>query len=272
MTRTVIVALVLLFAFPGVALGQTPRELALRAGELVRSATEIRGDDPDRSDALLREAVGLYTRIEQASDSRSAALERTLGGASLMLGETGRAVLHLRRAQRLDPTDAGTNETLEHARRQVRSGVAPSAGSRLREVALWWRGHVPRSALLYGSLLAWGGAWTLAVVRRLRRWERGGIGVGVLIAGALIGGGTLASERALDRASREAVLVEDGVMARNGPSADVYPPTFTEPLRAGVELVVLERREGWARVRLANEQETWLPEGAIEMVTPGSAP
>ncbi len=271
MIRVLIVALCLLFTVPGVARGETPTELATRAGELVRTAIEIRGDDPDRSDALLREAVGLYRLVEQTDESHNAALERTLGGASLMLGDTGRAVLHLRRSQRLDPTDARTRETLKHARDQVRSGVAPSAGSRLREVALWWRGRVPRSVVLYGSLIAWGGAWTLAIARRVRRWERGGIAIGILIAGALVGGGTLASERLLDRASREAVLVEDGVMARNGPSADVYPPTFTEPMRAGVELVVLERREGWARVRLANEQETWLPETSIEMVTPETA-
>ncbi len=260
--------IVLLIAPPSLAQSESPRELAQRAGELVRAATALRASDPERADAKLREAVEIYLRLESTGTARSAALERTLGSASLMLGDTGRGVLHLRRAVRLDPTDAHARETLEYARSQVRSGAPPSPGSRVRDAVLWWRGYIPRPALLVGALLAWGGAWSLAIVRRLRRWERGGISIAVLLVAAGVGGGALASERMLDKASREAVLIEDATVAYNGPSRDVYPPTFTEPMRAGVELVVLDRRDGWAHVRLANDQETWVPETAVEMVAP----
>ncbi|MFI4896801.1 MAG: hypothetical protein ACIARR_03135 [Phycisphaerales bacterium JB059] len=246
----------------------SPRDLADRAAQLVSESERLRAEEPEESDRLLDEAARIYQRLSDDRSVRSAELERSLGGSLLMLGETGRGVLHLRRAERLDPTDRATRETLAYARDQVRSGVAPSVGSRVRAVALWWRGHVPRNLVLSGALGSWVLAWSIAILRRLRGWHGGGVVIGTLLGTSVLGGALLGSEYWLDRVSREGVLVEDGVLARNGPSEAVYPPTFTEPMRAGVELRVLERREGWTRVELRNGQETWVPADAVELVTP----
>lgn len=248
---------------------ETPRSLAERAAALVTQAERVSADDPYESERLLGEAAKIYQRLSDERSVRSAELERSLGATMLLLGDNGRAVLHLRRALRLDPTDRATRETLEEARRRVRSGVSPGVRSRLESVALWWRGYVPRSVMLGGALASWVLAWSLAIVRRVRRWERGGLSVAVLLGLSAVGLGALGSEAWFERASREGVVVEDGVMAYNGPSADLYPATFSEPVRGGVEVEMLERREGWARVRLRNGQETWLPERSIELVTPG---
>lgn len=272
MIRCAVIITMLAWSSLAVAQESTPDELARRAAELVTQSEAAGADDPDESERLLGEAAQIYQRLSDERSVRSAELERSLGASLLMLGETGRGVLHLRRAQRLDPTDRATRETLADARRQVRSGVSPGLSSRVRSVVLWWRGHVPRGAVLGGAIASWVLAWSLAIVRRVRRWERGGISFAVLLVLSGVGAGALGSEAWLDRASQAAVLVEDGVMAHNGPSADVYPPTFTEPVRAGVELRVLERREGWVRAELGNGQETWLPERSVEMVTPGRAP
>jgi hypothetical protein len=246
----------------------SPRDLAERAAELINESERLRAEQPEESDRLLDEATRIYQRLSDDRSVRSAELERSLGASLLMLGETGRGVLHLRRAERLDPTDRATRESLAYARDQVRSGVTPSVGSRVRAAALWWRGHVPRRVVLGGALASWVLAWSIAIGRRVRGWRGGGVVIGTLLGITVAGGGLLGSEFWLDRVSREAVLVEDGVLARNGPSEAVYPPTFTEPMRAGVELRVLERREGWARVELGNGQETWVPADAVEMVTP----
>jgi len=271
MIRATLILLSLWLAAPVLGQGEAPREIAERAAELIRESNGSQASDPDRSEELLAEAVDAYSMLSDSGSTANADLERTLGSASLILGDTGRSVLHLRRAQRLDPTDRATRETLAHARTQVRTGVAPTARSRVRSVVLWWRGHIPRPAMLAAALLSWIGAWSLAIVRRLGQWERGGISIGVLICASAVSASALVSEQWLDRASQEAVLIDDGVMALNGPAKDVYPPTFTEPMRAGVECRVLERREGWAHVRLRNTQDTWLPETAIEMVTPAGA-
>ena len=46
------------------------------------------------------------------------------------------------------------------------------------------------------------------------------------------------------------------------------PLRFREPLPAGTEVRVLERREGWARVAFADGREAWLKQTAIEAVLP----
>jgi hypothetical protein len=48
--------------------------------------------------------------------------------------------------------------------------------------------------------------------------------------------------------------------------ADTYQPSFKEPLHAGSEFRLIEKRPGWWRVELENGDRTWIPDGAAELV------
>jgi hypothetical protein len=63
----------------------------------------------------------------------------------------------------------------------------------------------------------------------------------------------------------DAVLTVADVQARAADAA-LAPPLFPGPLPAGTEVRVVERRELWARVRLANGREAWVPASSFTLV------
>ena len=62
-----------------------------------------------------------------------------------------------------------------------------------------------------------------------------------------------------------AVIVVPEITARRGDS-DAYEPSFTTPLHAGTELLVIEERNDWFHVALADGRRTWLRARAAAVV------
>ena len=62
-----------------------------------------------------------------------------------------------------------------------------------------------------------------------------------------------------------AVVVVPGVTARSADSINA-PVRFSEPLPAGTELSIVETRDDWIRVQLADSREAWLPSSSVERV------
>jgi hypothetical protein len=61
------------------------------------------------------------------------------------------------------------------------------------------------------------------------------------------------------------VVVQGEVVARKGDS-DAYEPSFREPLHAGTEFALLERRQDWHHVQLADGRRCWIPSASAELV------
>lgn len=237
-------------------------------GARLRSEGEVA-----RGELKLREAVAIFTGLiegdEETAGVRNARLYTNLGNAHMLLGETGRAVLAYRRALRLDPQDGAAQEGLAQARARVAQRVERSAQRQAAAALAFWRGLVSASARFEVALWAWAALWValtlraVGVARRGMAW--GGAAALVVCAGA---GATLAIDAWSERSAPDAVVVDGPVTGRKGPDERAYEASFTEPLRSGVEVVIAERRPGWARVRLADGRETWVPESHAAPVNP----
>ena len=57
------------------------------------------------------------------------------------------------------------------------------------------------------------------------------------------------------------VIVEKQTIVRKG-NAESYEPALTTPLDEGAEFDLVERRSDWLLIRLAGEQEGWIPDKA----------
>ncbi len=57
---------------------------------------------------------------------------------------------------------------------------------------------------------------------------------------------------------KHGVVISDEVVARKGDS-ETYQPAFTQPLAEGTEFQVLDQRNGWTHLRLAANQDGWVP-------------
>ena len=97
------------------------REILRDALSAFDDAVATARDNPARAEQLYRQAAAAFERLV-ADGVRSAALEYNLGNTRFRLGDLGRAVLHYRRAQRLDPGDAKLAENLRENERKRGAG------------------------------------------------------------------------------------------------------------------------------------------------------
>lgn len=263
----IVVTLAVLAVLASLARGAEPPaggEMAAifdRANAAFRRGLELSSSHPQDARVEFARAAAGYETL--AASVRSESLLTNLGNACLLAGDTGRAVLNYRRALRLAPAHAGAQAGLSAARQRV--GVA--APSRDPTMLAWttaWRAFVPAPVVWAVATVAWAAGWALLTFRVGR--ARLAAALALCWGVAAVGGTLHLLERWVDRASGEAVVVRDGVTGLNGPAAGVYQPSFDKPLAAGVEVRVLERRAGWARVTLADGRETWVPAEAVEPV------
>lgn len=243
----------------------TPESVFAEAGECFQAGLRSADAEPGSGTAEFLAAADLYQSLIVEHGIENHALHADRGSALLLAGDTGRAIAAFRRAQRLDPTDVAARDGLAAARRRVGAATPPDAAGQFRNVLLAWRGYVPRPLLLAVGVAAYGLAWISAALRllALRRATPIALGCAALCAICVA---PLAIEASIDSGSDQGVVIADGVIGLNGPSSGAYAPTFAQPLGAGIEFDVIEQRDAWVHVRLADGRETWLPADAIERI------
>lgn len=240
------------------------------ANDVFARAVATLANDRDAGSALALDAAARYRAIASDGGIRNHALEMNSGNAALLGGDTARAVLAFRRAEKIAPDNAAVRQSLAAARERVGTKITPatprSIAERAMDAALAWRGHVSHAVLTTIALAAYVGAWACAgvsIVRPRRGLRATGLAAG-LVATALFGL-LLADEWDRTRVDG-AVVVQAGTVGLKGPARGVYEPTFTAPLAPGVECVILETRGAWCRVRLSGGGETWVPASSLERV------
>ncbi len=242
--------------------------------------------------ARFRAALLRYEAAAAALGGGNGYLLYNIGNTYLRLGDPGRAILHYREAQHYIPADPNLQQSLRHARSLRRDRIEPAAGGDVLRLLFFWHVTLPlrvRTAML---LIAANVLWLLAllpavaavseraygVAQRLAArpaWQRARRPATVAIAtvaglAAAAAGGSVAVEL-LHADDRAAVIVADEVVARRGDGA-AYQPSFAGALHAGTELTLLQQRNGWYQVMLADGRRAWLPEYAVAIVGSPESP
>lgn len=219
--------------------------------------------EPDRDARLAdfaRAQGGFASLVEDGV--ATAPLFVNLGNAALQAQDLGTAVLAYHRALRLDPDDRTARQNLEYVRGRLPSWVPRP------DDAEGFRGFfddrlLPRAWRVRGAAIAFVLA-ALSVVLSVR--ERPGAWRGAAIFCFVVWAVLLASTFAGGPSKRPlAVLVAAETEARSADSA-LAPTALPEPLPAGVEVDLLEVRQGWARIRLANGRDVWVRRTSVARV------
>jgi tetratricopeptide (TPR) repeat protein len=260
---------------------------------ILASAPVLGGDpgtlSPERQSAVLRAALSAFDEAVAASPSnpkkaqefyrraaagfqalvdsgiRNAGLEYNLGNTEFRLGQLGQAVLHYRRAERLDPGDAKLRANLAYARRQVEPLIPVGGEAQLRHRLLFWHYDTSLAQRFLAAAILAGLGWMLLILR-MRYRTRPILAVGlVCIVLGLACSASVAWQIHDESQSPAAVVVDGGQTLRLGRGA-AYEPALKQPLGPGVELRVLQQRGDWVEVRLANGQTGWLPAAAVAQV------
>jgi hypothetical protein len=245
---------------------------------------DIAAGDPAAARERFAKAAAAWRTIVTDGGIRNADLERNIGNASLLAGDAPRAIAAFRRAGAIEPRDRAVLDGLAAARRAAGTeAYAPDAartsdsgGSQggwrdamesLGRFVGWTLGQLaavfPPRWLLWAAAACYMATAGLALlrlrgIRQVRRW----MPWATLAAAALTAMPLVAADLRRWR-QPEAVVVAAGTTARQGP-AEMYEPSFKEPLTAGLEVIIVEERGEWVLVRLHDGRTAWVRSGVLE--------
>ncbi len=184
------------------------------------------------------------------------------GNAALGAGDVATAVLAYRRALALDAGTPRARQNLAWLRNRGPDAFRPPIRSGATDTLLFFH-HWPTARKMIVGAAAFAIAILLLVPWASRR-RRSLTGLSVIPFAVWIA--MVASVVLEDRHADDAVVMDD-VMMRAADSAGA-PAALSQALPRGTEVIVLERRDSWTRIRVANGTSGWVPGGAVERIVP----
>ena len=216
-----------------------------------------------RADRVRRFAAAenAYRRLAAANPD-APRLQADWGNAALGAGDTGRAVLAWLRALRVMPDHERALANLAWVRGRMPEWLPAPAATGAWESLLYWRGRMTAAQLHLVGAAAFA-AGVLALAGRLLAGQRAlrALAVPLLAVWAI----AAASAWTARPPAGEAVVMRDEVTLRSADSAGAAP-AFGRPLPAGTEVTVVETRDAWVRVKLADGTAGWLAASVVEPV------
>jgi tetratricopeptide (TPR) repeat protein len=241
----------------------TNRAAALDAGVAAfEEAVALQRSSPEDARAQYQRAADEFESAARAGTN--AWLEYNLGNTYFRLDDLGRAVLHLKRAERLAPGDGRIRSNLQYVRERVTPLFTPPQKNRLLESILFLHYQTGLSTRLAWSALAgvigWGCLFAALWTRRSGLYTLAGIGIFV---GATLGASTIWQLH--DESARPHAVVTRTQPLKMG-RGEGHDAVISQPLGPGVEVRILESRGGWVRLELPDGKTGWLPEDAVARV------
>jgi tetratricopeptide (TPR) repeat protein len=234
-----------------------PVDKAIHDGRTAYQQAMTLTDASARKAAFARAAAALGEAARALPDRPE--LLADWGNAALGAGDVATATLAYRRALAIDGANPRARRNLDWLRAKQPDMMRPPADSATD--ALFFFHHWPRGRRMLVGALAFAIAVLVLVPWRGRR-RRALAGLAV-IPFAIWLAMTL-SLLLEDRRSHDAVVM-DAVVMRAADSAGA-PAALTQPLPRGTEVRVVERRDSWTKIQLANGTAGWIPDGAVQRI------
>lgn len=242
------------------------RELVQTALNAFDQAVAVARENPYQAEELYRQsAAALESLID--SGIRNAPIEYNLGNVYFRLKDLGRAILHYRGAQAIDPTDDRIAANLAYARQRVEPAISASGEDQLLSRLAFWTRSTSRQARFWIAALASAAGWAGLFVWLLRR-NRAIFALSALaILVGLANAATVVIELRSESSTPAAVVSRPNTVLHQGRGKN-YDPVLRQPLGPGVEVVILAERGDWCEVQLANRQSGWIPSDSLLRVAP----
>lgn len=254
------VATLLVVALLGALTGRADADTLAEGRQAYQQAMELTGDATARKANFARAQIALGDAARELPGRPE--LLADWGNAALGAGDIGTATLAYRRALAVDAGTTRARKNLAWLRGRQPDAFRPTTDTGATDTLLFFHAWPRGQRILVGGV-----AFALAVLL-LVPWgatrRRALRGLAVLPAAIWLA--MLGSLLAEDRRPDDAVVLESIVMrAADSPGA---PAAISQPLPVGAEVTILEHRDAWARIQIANGTVGWVPRGAVERVSP----
>lgn len=235
-------------------------ELVTQAVDAYRSALE--SEDRDTRLAAFRRSARSFRELAR-SGVANPDLYTNLGNAALQAEDLATAILSYRAALALDPDHARARQNLDHARSLLPPWVPKPSTTSVLDTFFFWHRSLARSErqiwgavcfALAGLLLAGSVRWRNSSLRNLAVIPA--IAWAALIASLLLD---------QDSAKDAAIVTVDEVVARAADSSRAQS-RFAQPLPGGTEVTIVETRDAWLRIQLADLRDAWVPEQSVTRI------
>jgi tetratricopeptide (TPR) repeat protein len=196
------------------------------------------------------------------------ALYYNMGNAYFKLNQLGRAILFYERAKRLAPRDDDVRANLQLARSLTTDDITPLPGFWPFQVAAWWVGLLPRSALVVVVALAYLGTMTCLVLLAVRvppslaAWARR-LAISGAVVTVVFGANLAVRELGIGRAD-EAIVLAPEVKVQSAPSDDASLQIFT--IHEGTKVRIDRASDEWLEVALEDGKVGWVKNDAVERI------
>jgi len=264
----VILVSLVLFALSGDADGElTPVQVSSlfeQANEAFRQANSATDDTARQK--LYDKAVLSFERIINEGRIENAKLYYNLGNVYFLKGDIGKAILNYRRAEKLDGTDSDIQKNLAFARSRRIDEVKVKTEERVLQTLFFWhydfstRTRFVLACIFFAivcisiTVMIWFGARAAARVTSV---------IGTILAVCFISSVVVETRAQARRIC--GVITAKQVTAHQADWRD-SAPSFKEPLHAGTEFDLIERRTGWFHIKLSDNSDGWITDNAAELI------
>lgn len=262
--------LVLLIAltaiFQAAALPRTEIEGLCRESEqCFDEGNTLAATDHEAAMEAWRKAAARLERAVSEGHLANGPLFYNLGNIYFRMGDMGRAILNYRRAERFTPNDTNLQRNLSYARRSCQDSVREQEAAKVMKTLFFWHYDIPASIREGLFIVFFCGFWLVAILRlRFKRpWSVWLMAAAAVIALAMAA--SLAFQEWSENRHRPGVILAREVVARKG-NSESYDKSFKEPLHAGTEFTLLELRDDWMEIKLADGKSCWIKTEQAELV------
>jgi tetratricopeptide (TPR) repeat protein len=232
-----------------------------------RDAGRIEASKPDAARELYQKAALRWERLAKDDSTRNGAIHYNLGNVYVKLNDLGRAILNYRRAQLFTPNDPNLERNLDYARRQQEDRLGTGGTSKIKTVLLFWHYDVSPTIRTWIFTTVFILFWAFMILRVMNAKAAPTKLLIVLAAVGMAFAASLMADHYTRATYRYGVVTDRQVTARKGDGQN-YQPSFSHDLHSGLEFRVLDRRNGWLHVELADSRDCWIPDRSATLVRP----
>ncbi len=207
-------------------------------------------------------AAQLYKKVLD-SGIKSGMIYYNLGNCYIKLGETGKALVYYRRAERLIPRDGDLRFNLNYVLDQRKDKIEAKEKTDLARVFFFWHHWLNLKELFYAFVVSNLIFWTLSLILIYKKndflkWIR----LTAFILFLLFGASSGIKVYALKSIKHGAVISPEAIVrSGNGPN---HSPLFI--LHEGAEFRIDEQTEGWMKISLADGKIGWISSASVETI------
>ncbi len=237
----------------------SPDKTLYEADRLFNEGNNLAANDHAAASERWKQAAGLLEQVIKEHSLCNGPLFYNLGNIYYRLGDTGNAILNYRKAEYFMPGDNNLIRNLSIARRSRKDAVEIKESTRVMKTLFFW--HYDFSVKTRENIFLAAITVLIAGLLIRLRFKHTCI-IWIISISALLSAVSAASVCITEIENYkhpQGVIIAREVTGRTGYS-ESYAESFEEPLHAGTEFRLQDRRADWIEIQLTDGSRTWIPE------------